>query len=410
MNAVRKEQGQQLLQPRSISAPADRPWQTVPDVNVLPAPTWKHLGVNAASFPVLANVSGRARTLPEQFVNLATGMGPAAEKFVLDHSTEYHLLEIPAGKQAELITLGHTLGSGEYVGDVTLIHAGAGSSVTVLQSYVGTEQAKPKMKNILAEQTPVTVGAQIDTGARSATAASKKGEAAAVTKLLPAQHAGLTKIIAEDGATVRLFQVQMLDKQSHHFSDVGVTVGAGAKVEIYQAELGGAQAFAGGLAELSGYQGRFTADTVYFGDAERKIDLNYVARHTGKKTRSQMRAAGALFAGSDKIYRGTLDFRNGAVKAVGHETEETLLFSPAARNRTVPLILCDEEDVEGQHAASIGRMSPARQFYLQSRGLSEAQIKQLAVEAMFAPLVDKLPDEKLRQQVRVYLGRSIAID
>ena len=66
--------------------------------------------------------------------------------------------------------------------------------------------------------------------------------------------------------------------------------------------------------------------------------------------------------------------------------------------------------MEGQHAATIGRMSPARQFYLQSRGLSEAQIKQLAVEAMFAPLVDKLPDEKLRQQVRVFLGRSIAID
>ncbi len=359
---------------------------TVPQVNVLPAPTWKHLGVNAASFPVLENVSGSRRVLPENFKQLATGMGPAAEHFVLDHCTELHLVEIPAGKQAELVTLGHTLGSGEYVGDVTLIHAGAGSSVTVLQSYVGTEQAKPKMKNILAEE-PV-----------------------AVTKLLPAQHAGLTKIIAEDGATVRLFQVQMLDKQSHHFSDVGVTVGAGARVEIYQAELGGARAFAGGLAELTGYQGQFTADTVYFGDDKRKIDLNYVARHTGKKTRSRMHAAGALFAASDKIYRGTLDFRNGAAKAVGHETEETLLFSPAARNRTVPLILCDEEDVEGQHAATIGRMSPARQFYLQSRGLSEAQIKQLAVEAMFAPLVDKLPDEKLRQQVRVYLGRSIAID
>ena len=359
---------------------------TVPQVNVLPAPTWKHLGVNVSSFPVLANVGGSRRVLPDNFKQIATGMGPAAEQFVLDHATELHLVEIPEGRQAELVALGHTLGSGEYVGDVTLIHARAGSSVTVLQSYVGTEQAKPKMKNILAEET------------------------VAVTRLLPAQHAGLTKIIAEDGATVRLFQVQMLDQQSHHFSDVGVTVGAGARVEVYQAELGGAQAFAGCLAELSGYQGNFTADTVYFGDSSRKIDLNYVARHTGRKTTSTMRAAGALFAGSDKIYRGTLDFRNGAAKAVGHETEETLLFSPDARNRTVPLILCDEEDVEGQHAATIGRMSPARQFYLQSRGLSEAQIKQLAVEAMFAPLVDKLPDEKLRQQVRVFLGRSIAID
>lgn len=359
---------------------------TVPQVNMLPAPTWKHLGVNASSFPVLENVSGSRRVLPENFKQLATGMGQTAEHFVLDHCTELHLVEIPAGKQAELVTLGHTLGSGEYVGDVTLIHAGAGSSITVLQSYVGTEQAKPKMKNVLAEET------------------------VAVTKLLPAQHAGLTKIIAEAGATVRLFQVQMLDKQSHHFSDVGIALGAGAKVEVYQAELGGAQAFAGCQAELSGERSNFTADTVYFGDGSRKLDLNYVARHTGRKTKSTMRAAGALFAGSDKIYRGTLDFRNGAAKAVGHETEETLLFSPDARNRTVPLILCDEEDVEGQHAATIGRMSPARQFYLQSRGLSEAQIKQLAVEAMFAPLVDKLPDEKLRQQVRVFLGRSIAID
>jgi Fe-S cluster assembly scaffold protein SufB len=376
---------------------------TVPQVNVLPAPTWKHLGVNAATFPVLDNVGGSRKVLPESFKALATGMGPAAEQFVLDHCTELHLVEIPAGKQAELVTLGHTLGSGEYVGDVTLIHARAGSSVTVLQSYVGTEQAKPKMKNILAEE---TARAAKNVSASGGQAAAK----IAAPQLLPAQHAGLTKIIAEAGATVRLFQVQMLDRQSHHFSDVGIALGAGAKVEVYQAELGGAQAFAGCRAELSGERSNFTADTVYFGDGSRKLDLNYVARHTGRKTKSTMRAAGALFAGSDKIYRGTLDFRNGAAKAVGHETEETLLFSPDARNRTVPLILCDEEDVEGQHAATIGRMSPARQFYLQSRGLSEAQIKQLAVEAMFAPLVDKLPDEKLRQQVRVFLGRSIAID
>ena len=71
----------------------------------------------------------------------------------------------------------------------------------------------------------------------------------------------------------------------------------------------------------------------------------------------------------------------------------------------MPLILCDEED---------GR--PARLHWQEARpgslphlvrGLSEAQIKQLAVEAMFAPLVDKLPDEKLRQQVR-YIWEGVS--
>lgn len=358
------------------------------NVNLLPSPTWQHLGVNKADFPLLENAQGTTKQLPEHFAALATGMGRAAENFVTGHCTEYHLIEIPADKKGEQITLAHVLGRGDYVGDVTLIHAHAGSTLTVLQSYVGSEQAGTMLLRNQEAKKP---------------GGSKE-------EVRPAQHAGLTKIIAEAGATVRLFQVQLLNKQSHHFSDVGIAVGEGAKVEVYQAELGGAAAFAGCLAYLQGYQGNFTADTVYFGDGARKLDLNYVARHAGKKTTSKMQAAGALFGKSDKVYRGTLDFLNGAAKAVGHETEETLLFSPEARNRTVPLILCGEEDVEGQHAATIGKMNPARQFYLESRGLSEAQIKQLAVEAMFAPLVDKIPEEKLRQQVRVFLGRSIAID
>lgn len=52
-----------------------------------------------------------------------------------------------------------------------------------------------------------------------------------------------------------------------------------------------------------------------------------------------------------------------------------LLFSPSARNRTAPLILCGEEEVEGQHAASVGRLDENKLYYLRSRGLSEAQAR-----------------------------------
>lgn len=358
------------------------------EVNKLPAPTWQHLGVNKASFPLLQTVRNcgkniakpaccfcpakqgaaeSSRELPEEFAAVKTGMGDEAAAYAAEHCTAFTSIQLQEGEQVAMYNLPYAFKSGCAQGDVTLIHARSGSSITVLQSYISGDETA-------------------------------------------CQHTGLTKIIADAGAKVRLLQVQLLSKGSHHFSDIGITLGDEASVEVVQAELGGLNAYTGCLAALAGRKSNFSADTIYFGDGNRKLDFNYIARHTGKKTTSTMKAAGALFGKSDKIYRGTIDFIRGASRSVGHESEETLLFSGAARNRTVPLILCDEEDVEGQHAATIGKINKARMFYLQSRGLSEAQIKQLAVEAMFNPLLAKLPDEKLRQEVKIYLGRSIAID
>ena len=49
-------------------------------------------------------------------------------------------------------------------------------------------------------------------------------------------------------------------------------------------------------------------------------------------------------------------------------------------------------------------------FYLQSRGLSENQIRKLMVDAQFTPVLDKLPDEHLKQEIRLYLEGSLQFD
>ena len=84
-----------------------------------------------------------------------------------------------------------------------------------------------------------------------------------------------------------------------------------------------------------------------------------------------------------------------------------LLFSPAARNRTAPLILCGEEEVEGQHAASIGRLDEAKLYYLRSRGLSEEQARRLMVDARFAPAIEKIPLDTLKNEVREAAARRL---
>ena len=42
-------------------------------------------------------------------------------------------------------------------------------------------------------------------------------------------------------------------------------------------------------------------------------------------------------------------------------------------NKTMPVILCDEDDVAGNHGATIGSVSPEQIDYLMDRGLSRRE-------------------------------------
>ena len=180
---------------------------------------------------------------------------------------------------------------------------------------------------------------------------------------------------------------------------MAVEEGPGAKVEQVRVELGGSLSACGTRAMLGTPKSEYDLDAVYFGGEDAVLDYNDVSVHTAKDTLCEMHTAGVLTGNANKILRGTIDF--------GHESEDVLLFSPHARNRTAPLILCGEEEVEGQHAASIGRLDEAKLYYLRSRGLNEAQARRLMVDARFAPAIEKIPLEALREEVRTEAARRL---
>ena len=192
--------------------------------------------------------------------------------------------------------------------------------------------------------------------------------------------ANLTRIRAAEGAHVVLVQVQLLGNRARRWNAVAIEQGTSARVEQVRIELGGSNDV---------------------------LDFNDVSVHTGRDTLCEMHTAGVLTGSADKILRGTVDFQHGAKRGVGHESEDVLLFSPSARNRTAPLILCGEEEVEGQHAASVGRLDENKLYYLRSRGLSEAQARRLMVDARFAPAIDKIPLDSLQDEVRENVARRL---
>ena len=212
-----------------------------------------------------------------------------------------------------------------------------------------------------------------------------------------------TKMRLAKNATVRLVQVQTLGDGFTLLNDVGALCADGAKVEILQLFLGAAKTYSGVLSDLLGEASSLDAKVGYLGRNEQRVDMNYVALHKGKKTVSKMTADGVLRDRAFKLFRGTIDFKNGASGAEGEEREDVLLLGDDVINQTIPLILCAEEDVQGNHGATIGQLDEETLFYLCSRGMSEEAATNLISRARIDALCAKIGDEAVQTQVQNYL-------
>ena len=169
-----------------------------------------------------------------------------------------------------------------------------------------------------------------------------------------------------EGAELALTYIQFAPTDVPAASRIHANVARGGLFSCTLVEAGAVHTASELRVTLAGDEARADVWGLYFGDEARKIDLNYIIRQEGRHTDANMQVRGALLDRSVKTFRGTLDFIQGARGSVGKEDEEVMILSPHARNRSVPLMLSHEGDVDGHHAVSIGRMDEDKLFYLMS--------------------------------------------
>ena len=202
----------------------------------------------------------------------------------------------------------------------------------------------------------------------------------------PDTHSGITgttvRVFADEGARVEIDRTQAIDGDFTDIDDMGLFTAENAQVTVRQTVLGAASSFTGLAGDLRGDSSRIDVDTRYLGHGDQQRDFNYSLRHHGAKTKCNLQANGVLAGTSSKTLRGTIDLIRGCKGAEGSENETVLLVDEGVHNKTVPVILCNEDDVAGNHGATIGHIREEQLFYLASRGLS-----QQAAESMFASAI-----------------------
>ena len=201
-----------------------------------------------------------------------------------------------------------------------------------------------------------------------------------------------TKVILEEGAAVHLMKVNLLGSGFVIMDDSAAVVGDSASFDFIQMELGGAKTYTGCYADQCGNHSLFTVNTGYMADKDHLMDINYVAAQRGKNTDSKIYVKGSLRDSAFKVFRGTIDFRKGSKGSVGDEQEDVLIFDPGVVNKTVPVILTEEEEVDGRHGATIGNLSEDIMFYLGTRGIAKSDAEMLMTRGRLLSVAHMIPD------------------
>ena len=135
------------------------------------------------------------------------------------------------------------------------------------------------------------------------------------------------------------------------------------------------------------------------------MNYNYINTNTNSIT--NIDTVGVLKDKATKNFRGTIDFISGSSKSTGKESENCILLSDEAISRSVPLLLCGEEDVIGAHAVSTGKIDDNKIFYLESRGLSKEDAKKLLILSSFNKIIERINNKELEEEIISYIENKV---
>lgn len=186
-------------------------------------------------------------------------------------------------------------------------------------------------------------------------------------------------------------------QENSHLDFTVVDFGAKASIENFYCNLNGDFAVS-------------NLNCLYIGERDNFLDLNFLQDVKGKKCQANIETIGALLGQARKHFKGTINFQKGCKKSVGSEEEFCLLLSKQAKAKALPMLLCKEEDVEGRHSASVGKIDEKSLFYIMSRGFSYQDAVKLVVRAKFGQILDKISDESLKEKLKNIIDRKLSYE
>lgn len=214
-----------------------------------------------------------------------------------------------------------------------------------------------------------------------------------------AYHNAVIRLFAKKSSNINVIIVNLMNESSNNFMSIQNEFEESANAKYTIVDFGGKNSITNYYSNLLGESSNNRLDTIYLGKDKQVFDLNYIGELRGPKSNIDIEVQGALKDVAKKHFKGTIDFKKGSKKAIGNENEACMLLSDKARSLALPMLLCSEEEVEGNHSSSAGKIGEKELFYIMSRGFELKEAMKLMVRAKFNKILENIKDEELKDEI-----------
>lgn len=249
----------------------------------------------------------------------------------------------------------------------------------------------PKLLVVVEEQSQVTVAEHYQSGAD--------------TELLAI---GGRELYAARGAQLKLVSLQEWGTRTYHIGEDWARVERDARIDWVTLLLGGQVSKMMVGCDVHDVNSNAYLSGLFFADGQQHVDQRTLQLHSAPHTYSNLLYKGAVKDQGHSVYQGIIDAAPGAIKVDAYQMNNNLVLNDGARADSLPGLEIDADDLKCSHGSTMGNLDPAQVFYLQSRGLSALQARQLLVMAFFEEVIAKVPYEFMRERVREHVKRKMA--
>ena len=218
------------------------------------------------------------------------------------------------------------------------------------------------------------------------------------SNLEEAFHSGELNINLKENANAKVV-VANLVKNTNNFYEMKNILEKNSILNYTIAEIGGNNKISNYFSQLKGENAENLLNVIYLGKEKETIDINYNIETYGERAKAYINVQGAINDYAKKNFKGTIDFKEGSKKAIGKENENCMILSPYAKSKSLPMLLCHEEEVEGEHGVASGRIDENKLFYIMTKGISYEDARKLIIKANFNDIIRKINDESLEKLI-----------
>jgi Fe-S cluster assembly protein SufD len=135
---------------------------------------------------------------------------------------------------------------------------------------------------------------------------------------------------------------------------------------------------------------------VYLADGSDLVDNHTSIDHAVAHCTSHELYKGILGGQARAVFNGRILVRPDAQKTDAKQTNRALLLSDDAQINSNPQLEIFADDVKCTHGAAVGQLDEEAMFYLQARGLTPAQARDLLLHAFAGEVLGEISVPELR--------------